>query len=341
MELFTNKFQEGTEEIENYEIKTKESSKLLFDFERECTFRHGNKLTNLIKARILNNYTKGTTILPDTAKFVCFEIPTFIGIKELADNNVFDTLNELGKFDSLEKNVYFHLGIIDREKNIYKIYNPTNEVLGYVHEQMDSYIQNNDSLMTRRIQGEDFRKKISESAKISVREVEHLNEKRKDVYLEEQYKYKLGDKIYADYNGIDIVEGKLLKINRVSIIEKNENEILYSAFIQKIDHEYEEENESINLQDTPKGNPILFTLSNTLDNIIKNGKQKDLEKVLQLFSGFSKNISNVKRIHYIGGINEQGEILRNMENCSDIIIKKIEEQKMNFERKLEKSEIVR
>ena len=30
-----------------------------------------------------------------------------------------------------------------------------------------------------------------------------------------------------------------------------------------------------------------------------------------------------------------------MENCSDIIIKKIEEQKMNFERKLEKSEIVR
>lgn len=57
MDLFSiakNKSHEATKEVTNYEIKGKKYSKLLFDFENVCTFKHGNKLTNLIKARVLS-----------------------------------------------------------------------------------------------------------------------------------------------------------------------------------------------------------------------------------------------------------------------------------------------
>ena len=144
MDLFVkmNKSHEGTKEITNYEIKEIGASKLLYDFKNDCTFKHGDIVTNLIKARILENYEKNICIAPDTAKFICFEIPTYISLEELADKKVFDILNQIGKFKYLMPNNYNNLGMIDKkQENGYKLFKPTGEVLSYTREVLDKEIE--------------------------------------------------------------------------------------------------------------------------------------------------------------------------------------------------------
>ena len=89
MDLYANndKSQKSTKELTNYEIKQLGKSKLLFDFKKDCSFVHGDKITNLIKARLYENYEKDSTIAPDTAKYICFEIPTSMTLNELAKNH--------------------------------------------------------------------------------------------------------------------------------------------------------------------------------------------------------------------------------------------------------------
>ena len=116
MDLFAknDKSLKSTKDITNYEIKQIGSSGLLFNFEVDCTFIHGDKTTNLIKARFFENYEKNSCIAPDTAKYVCFEVPTNTTMDELAKGNVFEGLNQIGKFKYLMPKNYNNLGYIDK-----------------------------------------------------------------------------------------------------------------------------------------------------------------------------------------------------------------------------------
>ena len=141
MDLFAenDKSQKSTKDLTNYEIKQLRKSKLLFDFQKDCSFVHGDKVTNLIKARLYENYEKNSTSAPDTAKYICFEIPTYLTLGDLAKNNVFDVLDGIGKFQDLMKKNYNNLGFIDRiGDGRFQVYKPTSEVLSYTRSLDDS-----------------------------------------------------------------------------------------------------------------------------------------------------------------------------------------------------------
>ena len=98
-----------------------------------CTFKHGDIRTNLIKSQIYENYEQGHTVTPNTAKYVCFEIPEDISLQELAEKEVFEVLDRIGRLDKLKDNLYNHIGFINRlEDGRYEIFNPTGEVLSYM-----------------------------------------------------------------------------------------------------------------------------------------------------------------------------------------------------------------
>ena len=116
MDLFNskNRSPKSTEEIADYEIKQIGKTKLLFDFKKDCTFKHGEKLTKLIKARMIDDYEKNECIAPDTAKYICFEIPTYLSVNNLSAgrygntnwNVKLDSTNTLnGTYDSAILNV--------------------------------------------------------------------------------------------------------------------------------------------------------------------------------------------------------------------------------------------
>lgn len=332
---FENKSHEGTEELKSYEIRGKKGSKLLFNFIPYCTFKHGDKTTNLIKARILEQYEKGHTIVPDSAKYVCFEISTDINLSELANDNVFSVLEQVGELKNLEEKKYNHIGIIDKVSDgKYELFSPTIEVLEYVHNEMDKEINENNKLFTQRINREtrqQFVKRISDSANEHIKIQEEIREERKkNPILEEQFRYKIADVIYQDYKGISLTDGKILKINRLNRIYDEPGNVLYSAFIQKI--ETEEEQEAITLQAIPKGFPILFILKQELENMIQNGKQ---EKVLELLSDIPDDILNVNEIQYIGGLDSNGNINIDIEGYSNEIKEQIKKQKESYKKQKE------
>lgn len=318
----------------------KNNSKLLFDFKKQCTFKHGDKITNLIKARLLEEYQKGTTIAPDSAKYVCFEIPTNMNLQELAENEVFNVLNQIEKFENLQNGIYNHIGIIDKlEDGKYELFEPTKEVLEYAQNIMDTQIKQNKEMFSRRLQQQEFKKRISERANQYIKENEAKKEERKqNLYLEEQFRYKIGDKIYTDYKGIDTVEGKTLKINRLDKIDEMSEELLYSAFVEK--KENEEETEFTTLQELPKGFPVLFTLKTSLEDILINSDEKEVQQVLQLLSDLPKETINVTKMQYIGGIDKTGNIYRNIENCSEEIKEKIKNEQEKFGRQIKEEQLL-
>lgn len=343
MSLFSdakNKSHKGTEEVTSYEIEGKNNSKLLFDFKKQCTFKHGDKITNLIKARLLEEYQKGTTIAPDNAKYICFEIPTDMDLQELIENGVFKILEQIQKFENLPNEIYNHIGIIDKlEDGKYELFEPTPEVLEYTQNIMDAQIKQNKEMFSKRLQQQEFKKRISEPANRYIEENKTKREQRKqNLYLEEQFRYKIGDKIYTDYKGIDTIEGKILKINRLDKIAQAPEELLYTAFVEK--KESEEETEFTTLQELPKGFPVLFTLKTSLEDILINGDEKEIQKVLQLLSYLPKESINVNKMQYIGGIDKTGNIYRDIKNCSEEIKEKIKSKQEKFGRQIREEQLL-
>lgn len=332
----------STKEAVSYEIKVgKGTSKLLFDFEESCTFRHGDKLTNLIKARILENYKKGSSSSPDSAKYICIEIPESICIEQLINSSIFDTLEELGKLTNLLDRGYNHLGIIYiNQDGKYELYNPTNEVLQYVEKNLDREITQSEKLFSERIKSQEFKARISEPANEYIKEKQQMiNRRKKNVFLEEQYRYKIGNKIYTDYIGTDVTEGKILRINRLNKIEDMKEEKLYSAFIEKKDEETEEQEENMMIAQIPRGFPTLFTLPKTIEEYLKDNDIKKIEKILQLITDLPKERLNVNDMIYIGGIDKQGNIHRNIQDCLEETKQIVKVQQFKYKTMIKENEI--
>lgn len=335
--------QKSTKEEINYEIKGKKGiNKLLFEFEKSCTFRHGDKTTNLIKARILEEYKKGSSSSPDSAKYICFEIPESICVEELVRNSIFDILERFGKLTNLVDSEYTHLGIIYiNQDGRYELYNPTNEVIQYVTDNLNKEITQSQKLFLERIRGKEFRTSSSEPVNEYINEKQQIiNKTEKSVFLEEQYRYKIANEVYTDYIVTDITEGKILEINRLNKIDDTNDVKLYSAFIQTKHKEIQEQEETIMIGQKPKGFPILFTLARTIEEYINNNHKEEVIKILQLITDLPKEILNINEMLYIGGIDKQGNIKRKIEACSEETKQKIYEQKDKYKKLISKEDLL-
>ena len=249
-------------------------------------------------------------------------------------------MEKFGKFTNLLDSQYNDLGIIYiNENGEYELYSPTNEVLQYIKDNLNIEITRSQKLFSERIRGKEFKTRISEPVNQHIRKKQEIeNERKKNVFLEEQYRYKIGNEIYTDYIGTDVTEGKLLRINRLNKITDTNDENLYSAFIEKKE-DTEEQEETIMIGQTPKGFPILFSLVNTLEEYIKDNDEKQITKILQLITDLPKDRLNVNEILYIGGIDEQGNIYRKIEDCSEQMKQKINEEKNKYKKSIDKKEL--
>ena len=338
MDLFNskNRSPKSTEEIADYEIKQIGKTKLLFDFKKDCTFKHGEKLTKLIKARMIDDYEKNECIAPDTAKYICFEIPTYLSVNNLAQDKIFDILNQIGKFEDLMNKNYNNIGLIDKVNERYELFKPTGEVLAYTRDKLDKEINETDEMFSKRLQRQKFKEDIIVPATEYIEANKEKREKRKEnPYLEEQLRYKKGDKVFTDYEGIDLVEGKILEINELEKIDQIEEVLLYSAYIQKRNNDDRKELKS--LDGAPNGSPIMFTTQMEIEEFQKEENKEKMKKLLELLSSMPEKDLNKNEYVYIGGIDKDGLIDRNKENYPKEIEELIKNKKISY-KKQEKEE---
>ena len=339
MDLFANKNKslKSTEEIADYEIRQIGKTKLLFDFKKDCTFKHGDKLTKLIKARMIDDYEKNECIAPDTAKYICFEIPTYLSINNLAQDKIFDILNQIGKFEDLMNKNYNNIGLIDRIDERYELFKPTGEVLAYTRDKLDKEINETGQMFSKRLQRRKFKEELVVPATEYIEANKEKREKRKEnPYLEEQLRYKKGDKIFTDYEGIDLIEGKILEINELEKIDKEEDTILYFAYIQKRNNDDRKELKSLDV--IPNGNPVMFTTQMEIEEFQKEENKEKMKKLLELLSSIPLQELNNGEIQYIGGIDDNGLIDKSKENYPEKIKTLIEERKKHFKKDKTKEE---
>ena len=209
----------------------------------------------------------------------------------------------------------------------------------YIKKNLDREIIKSEKLFSKRIRGQEFKARISEPVNEYIREKQQIiDERKKNVFLEEQYRYKIGDEIYTDYIGTDVTEGKILRINRLNKIDDMQEEKLYSAFIEKKDEEAEEQEENIMIAQIPKGFPTLFTLPKTIEEYLKDNDIEQIEKILQLITDLPKERLNVNDMIYIGGIDSQGNIHRNIKDCLEETKQIIKVQQYKYKTMKEETE---
>lgn len=335
---------ESTKDISVYEFKNKnnEETMALFDIEQFGTVNHGDNKTKFIKARIIK-YNKEATIIPDAADYICFEIPEDMSISDLEKYNIFEALEKKQKMKNLEHDRYNHIGrVVKIDAKTFGLKSATQEVELFIKTRMNPTIQKGKEAFAQRITQnsestkKDFKKALAEEyQKYSEQVVKKQEERKNEVELEEQFRYKIGEKIYSDYIGIDTQSGKILKVNKLNKIGKDlEETYLYSAFVEKVQ---EDNQPKTMLEGVPAGFPVIFTLKEKMENIVAQNDINQIKTVLDLISKVPREHLQKESMTFIGGVNKEGTIYRNIENCSIDISKKIKEEKLEFKKNIEKT----
>ena len=114
---------------------------------------------------------------------------------------------------------------------------------------------------------------------------------------------------------------------------------MYSAFIEKKDEETEEQEENMMIAQIPRGFPTLFTLPKTIEEYLKDNDINKIEKILQLITDLPKERLNVNDMIYIGGIDKQGNIHRNIQDCLEETKQIVKVQQFKYKTMIKEKEI--
>ena len=295
---------------------------------------HDGTVADVMLSRILQ-YRDGNTIMPDLADYVGFEIQhgeelTTEQIDKITLSYLEEKMNNVGE-------IGFYVGrLVKQENDDYQMI-PSDTVEKYVMGQIAKIRakeQEEYKEHEKKTERELFYKELDARQHIKEQE-EHFN-KQKEKRLENpniklQGRYKIDEKIYEDYNGINIAEGEnqgeILRIRKLDKVGKDgSGTYLYSAFLSNTPNEHDVEMLSHN---NPSGMPVCFELEKRFEDIIKDGDKQEIIALLAFLSD-SKNFENSNQLNYIGKIDKNFQIAREKESDSYAIRKQIEKMKVEY-----------
>lgn len=295
---------------------------------------HDGTVADVMLSRILQ-YRDGNTIMPDLADYVGFEIQhgeelTTEQIDKITLSYLEEKMNNVGE-------IGFYVGrLVKQENDDYQMI-PSDTVEKYVMGQIAKIRakeQEEYKEHEKKTERELFYKELDARQHIKEQE-EHFN-KQKEKRLENpniklQGRYKIDEKIYEDYNGINIAEGEnqgeILRIRKLDKVGKDgSGTYLYSAFLSNTPNEHDVEMLSHN---NPSGVPVCFELEKRFEDIIKDGDKQEIIALLAFLSD-SKNFENSNQLNYIGKIDKNFQIAREKESDSYAIRKQIEKMKVEY-----------
>ena len=308
---------------------------MFFNLEKINEAKHSDgTLTDVMLSRILQ-YRDGNTIMPDLADYVGFEIQhgeelTTEQIDKITLSYLEEKMNNVGE-------IGFYVGrLVKQENDDYQMI-PSDTVEKYVMGQIAKIRakeQEEYKEHEKKTERELFYKELDARQHIKEQE-EHFN-KQKEKRLENpniklQGRYKIDEKIYEDYNGINIAEGEnqgeILRIRKLDKVGKDgSGTYLYSAFLSNTPNEHDVEMLSHN---NPSGVPVCFELEKRFEDIIKDGDKQEIIALLAFLSD-SKNFENSNQLNYIGKIDKNFQIAREKESDSYAIRKQIEKMKVEY-----------
>lgn len=146
------------------------------------------------------------------------------------------------------------------------------------------------------------------------------------------------EKKYHDYDATKTDTGTVLRIRKLKKVCKDRNgRYIYTAFLKEAHSEDEREKVYSNEQD-PVGIPVCFTLDGRFEDIVKNQNPSEMKKVLDMLSARETFDRRYDRLNYIGNVDKNGNINRDLYSNSPELINEINNLQIQFSQKMQSEE---
>ena len=310
--------------------------------EKVNEIRHrNNEVTQLIMARIIKQ-REGDTIYFDYTDYVAFELPKE---QEISDEIMSAVMRQYeiesrGKMQGGQQQYY--LGrLIDDRTGWYTFDNKSAAVQNIVDKIVEKEITERNAELDAKIQQrrqEEMKRQqefmASIDAKGYLENVQREKNERKQypTIREIYYPNKQNDYRYANYDGVNINTGDILRMRQVNKVGKDgSGTYLYSAYIKNAANESDVE--FFNGQN-PDGYAVCFELQKRLEDIVRTGNIQEITQVLTLLSD-ERNFQDMRQLTYIGEIDKNGQVSRKEKSSSSAIQSRIEVMKQEFARAMQ------
>ncbi len=303
--------------------------------------RHrNNEITQLIMARIIKQ-REGDTIYFDYTDYVAFELSKE---QEISDEIMSAVMRQYeresrGKMQGGQQQYYLGRLIDDRtgwytfDSKSEAVQNIVNKI---VEEQITARNAELDAKMQRRqeeiTKQQEFMASIDAKGYLENAQREKNERKQYPTIREVYYPNARSDSRYANYDGVNINTGDILRMRQVNKVGKDgSGTYLYSAYIKNAEHESDVE--FLGGQN-PDGYAVCFELQKRLEDIVRTGNLQEITKVLTLLSD-ARNFQDMRQLTYIGEVDKNGQVNRKEKSSSSAIQSRIELMKQEFARAIQ------
>lgn len=314
-------FFKGKEKLENI---------LFYNIEAlDISVKHRDGKKGKLMLSQIQKIKEDGAINEDLADYIVFEITEGKEIdKELLQKVAFEydkTIKEqeackyLGQFDgddiTFSKTVKQHV-----EENIVQMIK---------QRRQDKLNQQKRAMEKRRT--EEYRKSLNCNEYIE-RQAKINKERKNNPYLKQVMNNPKDNKIFENYDGININTGEILRIRELEKVGKDGNgTYLYRGYIHSVPNV--DCVEELRPKDRIFGKPVCFELSARISDIVKNEDKQQIDGILKLLSDANESFRKVAssdELYYLGGINKEGEIYTAEESESKAIKYKVEKLRREY-----------
>ncbi len=285
------------------------------------TVKHSNGSVNsLIQAKVYKYNQENARLIDDIKynyRYVIFEMPNNI---KLTDRILQAIAAQYNAYYSNTEEFCSFLGELSLTDKGFRIMNISQNVYNYVKQNLEPRLfeelrqkreQRHNEIIAKENEQKEFKRRIDyrEETNRYLKEKRKIREERmKNPYLNKINTLNINGKITSEWEGINTVNGEVLKIHNLRKVGKavENGQYLYTAIVNSTSSPNDAN--MINQQTGElTGKHIGFELPKNMEKMLENADANTINNILNLFTSGNMR-GNEKDFTYIGGIKQNGEL---------------------------------
>lgn len=131
--------------------------------------------------------------------------------------------------------------------------------------------------------------------------------------------------IYFDYNAVNTHSGKCIKLQNLSEVANFDNKShLYTGWMNKSYNSKDKKSKrTINV-------PVCFITEKKFEDIVKSKNNNEKKKLVDMLSSKKAKKSNSARLNYIGLLDREGKISKNINNQGLLVVNTVNNLKLQY-----------
>ena len=131
--------------------------------------------------------------------------------------------------------------------------------------------------------------------------------------------------IYFDYNAVNPHNGSVVKLRSLSeAVSFDDKSHLYTGIINNV---YKKKNKKFRKS---REVPVCFITEKRIEDIMQSKNVDEQKQLVDMLSSKKARKSNSNRLNYIGGLDDEGKIIKNINNQGLLVANTVNNLKLQF-----------